>query len=87
MRKEEIKKIVARKLVEEEITKCYNTDETPPQDNMLLQIELGKLKIEVERLKLQNGNSTSNPVFNVAKKNKISSKIRQKICRQIFFPV
>ena len=42
MRKEEIKRKVARKLVEQEIIVCYNSNETPPQDNILLQIELEK---------------------------------------------
>ena len=84
MKKEEIRRIVARKLVEEEIIDCYNTN--TPQDNILLQIELEKLKIEVERLKLQNRYSTSNPVFDIAKNIKLVLN-SQKIRRQVFFPV
>ncbi len=36
MRKEEMKNIVARKLVEEEIIVCYDSNLNPPQDNIVL---------------------------------------------------
>ena len=64
--------------------RCYNTDETPPKDNILLQIELEKLKIEVERLKLQNRNSTPNPVFDVAKNIKLVPKLSRKSVDKYF---
>ena len=36
MRNEEIRRMIARKLVEGEIIECYNTNETPPQENILI---------------------------------------------------